>query len=156
MKDTVSFSSNPDDTYEIIRDKRIKILKQGLVRYVLKTPLSRYIGISFSEPLSETVSTDKWNSWVFRSSLHGFGFANQSRKTYDFSTSLSASRITEDWKLDYDASYSIGLSEFNWVDSTGTDQKETNRANSSLMVASPSLTSTRSVTVWVPTTSAGV
>ena len=131
MKDTLTLDSTPDDTYESRREKKINCLKKGLVRYVLKTPLGNYLDVSFSEPLSETVSTDKWNSWVFRSSLHGFGFANQSRKSYDFSTSLSASRITEDWKLDYDASYSVGLSEFNWVDTAGVEQVETNRATSS-------------------------
>ena len=51
----------------------------GLMRYVAKTPLSKYMKISFTEPLSETISTDKWNSWVFRSSVYGY---MQGHKTY--------------------------------------------------------------------------
>jgi hypothetical protein len=71
----------------------------GLMRYVAKTPLSKYMNISFSEPLSETVSTDKWNSWVFKTSIYSF---LQGEKTYSdtyLSGNISASRITKDWKI---------------------------------------------------------
>ena len=51
----------------------------GLMRYVAKTPLADYMKISFTEPLSETVSSDKWDSWVFRSSIYGY---LQGQKTY--------------------------------------------------------------------------
>jgi hypothetical protein len=71
MRDTLMFTSSPDETSEIIRANEVKTLKMGLVRYVARTPLSKYLSIGFSEPLSETVSSDKWNSWVFRTSVYG-------------------------------------------------------------------------------------
>jgi hypothetical protein len=99
MRDTLSFVTSPDETQDEIRIKEVRTLKMGLMRYVAKTPLSKYMNISFSEPLSETVSTDKWDSWVFRSSIYGF---LQAEKTYSntyVSGNLSANRITKNWKI---------------------------------------------------------
>ncbi len=79
MADTLSFTATPDETDEVTRQKEVNTLKMGLMRYVAKTPLSKYMKISFTEPLTETISTDKWNSWVFRSSVYGY---MQAHKTY--------------------------------------------------------------------------
>ena len=59
MRDTISFVTSPDETQDEIRVKEVNTLKMGLMRYVAKTPLSKYMKISFTEPLSETVSSDK-------------------------------------------------------------------------------------------------
>lgn len=64
MRDTLMFTSSPDETSEIIRKNEVKTLKMGLVRYVARIPLSKYLSIGFTEPRSETVSSDKRNSWV--------------------------------------------------------------------------------------------
>jgi hypothetical protein len=99
MRDTISFVTSPDETDDETRIKSVRTLKMGLMRYVAKTPLSKYMNINFSEPLSETVSTDKWNSWVFKTSIYSF---LQGEKTYSdtyISGNISASRITRDWKI---------------------------------------------------------
>ena len=75
------------------------------MRYVAKTPLAKYMKINFTEPLSETVSTDKWNSWVFRGSLNGFLNGQKSYKYSYLYGNLSGSRITEDWKINLNARY---------------------------------------------------
>jgi len=64
MRDTIKFVTSPDETQDEVRIKEVRTIKMGLMRYVAKTPLSKYMNISFTEPLSESVSTDKWNSWV--------------------------------------------------------------------------------------------
>lgn len=80
MADTLKFTSGPDETTDEIRQKSVNTLKMGLMRYVARTPLSKYMKISFTEPLSTTVSTDKWKSWVFRSSVSGYA---KGQKTYN-------------------------------------------------------------------------
>lgn len=72
MRDTISYVSSPDETQDEIRIKEVRTLKMGLMRYVAKTPLAEYMKISFTEPLSETVSSDKWDSWVFKTSVNGW------------------------------------------------------------------------------------
>ena len=69
MRDTLLFVTSQDETQDGIRVKEVKTLKMGLMRYVAKTPLSKYLNISFSEPMSETVYSDKWHSWVYKSSF---------------------------------------------------------------------------------------
>jgi hypothetical protein len=69
MADTLKCNISPDDTDDTQRAKEVKALKMGLMRYVAKTPLAQYMNINFSEPLSETVSTDKWINWVYSASL---------------------------------------------------------------------------------------
>lgn len=112
MKDTVKFVSSADDTEEQIREGQVRILKQGLMRYVLLTPLSKNIDIRYTEPLSETVTTDKWNSWVFSSSLSGMLNGQKSYNTNQIFGSLSARRITSDWKIDLDVDYNLNLDKF--------------------------------------------
>jgi hypothetical protein len=106
MRDTLRFVSSPDETQEETRIKQVRTLKMGLMRYVFKTPLSKYMTIGFSEPLSETVSSDKWDSWVFSTSIYGF---LQGQKTYSdryLSGNISASRITKDLKINIRSSLS--------------------------------------------------
>ena len=112
MKDTVTFVSPPDDSEDMIRQKEVKTLKIGLMRYVAKTPLSMFMNISFSEPLSETVSTDKWNSWVFRASFNGYIDAQKSYKSSYLNGNISANRVTKDWKINLSSYYSYSLDKY--------------------------------------------
>jgi hypothetical protein len=112
MSDTISFVSSPDETRDEIRIKEVRTLKMGLMRYVAKTPLSKYMNISFSEPLSETVSSDKWNSWVYRAQIYGYLNGEQSYKSTYLNGSLSASRVTEEWKINLRARYNYSIDEF--------------------------------------------
>ena len=118
MRDTVSFVTTPDETTEGRREKEVNTLKMGLMRYVAKTPLAKYMKITFTEPLSETVSTDIWNSWVFRGSLNGYLNGQKTYKSSYFSGNLSASRITEDWKINLNARYSKNTSRYIIEEST--------------------------------------
>ena len=106
MSDTVSYTSSPDDTFERKREKEVATLKMALMRYLLKTPLARYISIGFNMPIREEVTGDKWKSWVFSTSLNGY---LNGQKTYNSSTvfgSFSAKKITRQWKLDFAIDYS--------------------------------------------------
>ncbi len=52
------------------------------MRYIAKTPLAKYIRIEFSEPIAQTVSSDKWDSWVFKAQVNGW-FDGQQTYTSD-------------------------------------------------------------------------
>lgn len=117
MRDTISFVTSPDETQDEIRIKEVRTLKMGLMRYVAKTPLSKYMNISFSEPLSETVSSDKWNSWVFRSSLNGYLNGQQTYKSTYLNGNITANRVTKDWKINLKAAYNYNIEKFD-IDNT--------------------------------------
>jgi hypothetical protein len=113
ISDTLSFVALPDETSEVTRQKTVSILKIGLMKYVARTPLSQYLKISFTEPMKETVSTDKWNSWVFRSSIYGYMQGRKTYNSYYLSGDLSANKITEDWKINLTSG--LNQSEENYI-----------------------------------------
>lgn len=112
MRDTISFVSSPDETRDEIRILQVRTLKMGLMRYVAKTPLSKYMNISFSEPLSETVSSDKWNSWVYRAQINGYLNGEKSYKSTYLNGNVSANRVTEEWKINLRARYNYNIDQF--------------------------------------------
>lgn len=107
MADTLKCNFSPDETTDIRRAKQVKTLKMGLMRYVAKTPLAQFMNINFSEPLSETVSSDKWNSWVYSTNMQVYSYAEKSQKYGYLYGNLSANRITE--KSKFESSLSISL-----------------------------------------------
>jgi hypothetical protein len=137
MRDTLSFVTGPDETQEETRIKEVRTLKMGLMRYVAKTPLSKYMTIGFSEPLSETVSTDKWDNWVFRTSMNGFLDGQQLTKSTQLFGNISANRITKDWKINSNIDYNYGKDIF---DTTGGNIISENISKSANILIVKSLT----------------
>lgn len=112
MKDTLVFRSSPDATEDQVRQGQIDVLKQGLMRYVMTTPLAKHIKIAFDEPVTEEVSTDKWNSWVFGASLSGMLNGERSHSSDEIFGSLSASRVTSELKMDFGLEYNYSFDKF--------------------------------------------
>lgn len=135
MKDTLKFQSMPSATQEEIRSNQVRTLKMGLMRYVARTPLSKYMSITFSQPLSETVATDKWNNWVFRASASGSLNGQQSMKSSHVSSSVSASQVTMDWKINLNAGYSYSKNVFE-IEDEEILSENTNKHLNALIVRS--------------------
>jgi hypothetical protein len=129
MRDTVSFVTTPDETVEGRRQKEVTTLKMALMRYVAKTPLSKYMKINFSEPLSETVSTDKWNNWVFRGQFMTYFYNEKSYKYYYISGNLATSHITEKWKINLNVRYSQYHNKYILKDTTLKSINDTKSVN---------------------------
>ncbi len=129
MRDTLTFVTSPNETQDEIRIKEVRTIKMGLMRYVAKTPLSKYMTITFGEPLSETVSSDKWNSWVYRASFNGWFDGQQSYKSTNLNGNISASRVTADWKINFSGRYNYGIEKFNIDDETITSNNNSKSLN---------------------------
>ncbi len=135
MRDTVSCVAPPDETYEGQRTLQVKTLKMALMRYVVKTPLAKYINIGFTENISSAVTTDKWDSWVFKGGMNGNLSGQKSYKDNYVSGNLSASRITEAWKLNFKGRYNTSTSRYLIDDSTLTSSTKSS-SFSTLLVKS--------------------
>ncbi len=107
--DTLLYNTKPDVTEEEAREGQIRTLKLGLMRYIAKTPVASHINITYDQPQKDQLVEDRWKSWVFRASLSGYLSGEKSYKYYNFNGSLSASKITPEWKINFD--YYSGLSE---------------------------------------------
>lgn len=125
MRDTITFVTTPDETTEGYRQKMVRTLKMGLMRYVARTSLAQYMNISFSQPLSETVTGDRWKSWVFKGSLSSYLNGEKTYKYYYLTGNLAAAKITEKWKIDINARYNTNASEYIIDGSTVTSKSKT-------------------------------
>jgi hypothetical protein len=100
MNDTLVYTSNPDETNTIIREKKTNYIKIGLMRYVAKTPLVDKIKISNSTDLEQEEVIDKWNNWVFELQTSPRYNAEESYKRLFFSNSVNIARVTPEIKLE--------------------------------------------------------
>ena len=105
-RDTLRYTSLPDETDNVTRSGLVRTFKLGLVRYVAPTSLGRRLDVTYSGPGDEASVgpiEDPWDLWVFRVSVGGEFDAASREKSKSIDGSISAGRITEDVKLDFRA-----------------------------------------------------
>jgi len=118
MNDTIKITASPDDTEDIFRKKAVNALKMGFMRFMLKTPLSEFFDIRFTQPVKEIVETDKWNNWVFRANLSGSLNGEKRYQSINLNGSVSANRITEKSKFLSSVRTSWSKQKYELADST--------------------------------------
>jgi hypothetical protein len=135
MADTLMFTTAPDETEDETRIKEVRTLQMGLMRYVAKTPLSSYLKISYTKPMSDKVSTDQWDNWVFKAAINGYLNKEQSYETTYLNGNVSAARITEEWKINLRARYGYSIEKFA-IEEEIISSENTSRSLSALIVKS--------------------
>lgn len=87
-------------------------IKLGLVGYLLGTPAEDLIRVEMGLPIGRPSrpgnlqagdGEDPWDHWVFRLGANGFGFGESTLTDRNYSGSVDADRVTEDWKLNLGA-----------------------------------------------------
>ncbi|MCJ7446648.1 MAG: hypothetical protein MUO72_03045 [Bacteroidales bacterium] len=100
MNDTLTFTSSPDQTSTIIREKRTNLLKMGLMRYVARTPLINEIEIQHNKELEAEEVIDRWNNWVFELSTEPQFESEEAYKKLELRNSINIAKITPQIKLE--------------------------------------------------------
>ncbi len=104
--DTLVHISSQTDTQDELRSAVVRLMKLGLVPYILKTPAGRNIDLRYisrrrgDEPAT-IMQEDPWNYWIFRTGLNGDLNAEKSSSRSSTRGSFSARRVTEQWKFDF-------------------------------------------------------
>ena len=83
------------------------------------------------------MASDKWDSWVFKTSLSGWFNGQQTYTSNNVYGSFTANRVTEDWKINLRARLSYGREKFEIDDEeTGTEivTSETNSKSLNALV----------------------
>ncbi len=118
--DTLSFSVKPSTAREIIKEKMVNVLKAGIIQFMTEMNEFDNFTIKYNAPegKSNQVSEkeDPWNYWIFRTSLNGWYNGESSYQNYNFNTRLSANRITEKWKIEFNASNNYHESHYKYGD----------------------------------------
>ena len=114
VKQALKYVAAQTNTADETRRGFAAVLRLGLVRYVAETPLASRLKVTFDAPkeAAAQVVRDPWNFWIFRigASTNLQGEESQSEKSVD--GSLSANRITENWKMDFGVEYDYGQETF--------------------------------------------
>ncbi|MFM8567611.1 MAG: hypothetical protein ACKOCV_08005 [Gemmatimonadota bacterium] len=103
--DTLVTTLPPNTTDDVRRRELARLFKLGLVSYVTRLPGQERFAVTYTAPANVpaapkmTEMQDPWNLWVYRTRLNGGGGAESRASNYEVTGNLTASRITEDWKV---------------------------------------------------------
>jgi hypothetical protein len=103
IDDTLKYTSNPDETSTIIREKNTRMIKMGLMRYVARTSLVNEININHNKELKSEEVVDRWNNWVIELQTSPWFNSEETYKSFHLNNSVEVSKITEDIKLEIHA-----------------------------------------------------
>lgn len=104
LADTLRSTSKPSATRDEVRRGLERTIALGLVRYVASSGVADRLRITYTAPDAKAegasaAGRDRWNNWVFRTSLN---LNVDGEKTYTSSRyygTFSANRTTEAWKI---------------------------------------------------------
>jgi hypothetical protein len=106
--DTLHYIATQDATGDETRRGMARVMRLGLVRYAMTTPISAHLDVRFTPPGGPggpggpaREQRDRWHRWVYSASLNSYFNGQESNSDHQFSGSLSASRITEAWKTEF-------------------------------------------------------
>jgi hypothetical protein len=105
-EDTLRFFSAQTETEDEERSGITRTFMLGVVPYAARTPMARALSVEFepdegpAQPPADA-ARDPWNLWVFRVRLGGDMEGESRSSSISTEGSLSASRVTEQMKLDF-------------------------------------------------------
>ncbi len=114
IDESLTFILKNGDTVEDERIKSVQILKLGLIRYFSRTDFADKLTITFPTETIEKVIEDRWNDWVFSTSLSGYFNGEESSNSLNMWGSLSASKVTEEMKVQFRFNGSMNKSKYEW------------------------------------------
>ncbi|HBZ20010.1 MAG TPA: hypothetical protein DEO60_02690 [Bacteroidales bacterium] len=132
LNDTLTYTSSPDQTNTVIREKRTNMLKMGLMRYVAKTPLFNEIEIKHNQELESEEVVDKWNNWVFELSTEPQYESEEANKQLELRNSINISKITPDIKLEFEMDHFFNREKF--IENVNTDSATTSTYTTSALM----------------------
>ena len=121
--DTLIYSSRPDDTRDYVRIWRTQMLKMGLMPYVASSPLFKEVVINPTESVEAQVVEDRWNHWVFELDAEPNFEGEESLKELSLRSSISATKITHDWKLELDFDHRYTRTKYTFDDTLYTQYR---------------------------------
>ncbi len=107
--DTLVSFVPPNATDEMRRREIARVAKIGLAPFAMRLPGAERFSVRYDAPADAPAAPalsalqDPWDFWVFRLRGNGSGIAESRSSSYDFSSGINASRVTEEWKVSFNA-----------------------------------------------------
>lgn len=116
IDDELKYVARQTQTGDERRQGYTEIIKLGLVRYVTSTTLGDRLRLVYrpdsgKNPPAAPVD-DPWNFWSFRVRGSGSVSGERTTRTRNLSSSITANRTTEDWKVNVNGNVNVHTGEF--------------------------------------------
>src|SRR5581483_8340855 len=115
LTDTLRYVGGSTETDDERRKGLAKVVKTGLVRFLARTTIADRLQISVSgggAAAPAQTQRDPWNFWVFRVSTFANANGDANGKFMYINGNFDARRLTERWKLMFNASENYNQSDF--------------------------------------------
>jgi hypothetical protein len=100
MNDTLTYTSSPDETSTIVREKRTGMLQLGLMKYVARTPIFSEIMIRHDAETKQEQVVDRWNNWVFTLGTEPEFQLEESDRQFRLRNEFEVTKVTPDIKIE--------------------------------------------------------
>jgi hypothetical protein len=104
-----------DDPEDVVRRQLATTLRIGLLNYITRTGVPKGLEVSVklgSEDQRPAVTGDRWNNWVFSVRGSASFQGEESSRQQRVGASISADRITPDWKITFGSDIDHETEEF--------------------------------------------
>ncbi len=108
-------TSQPAATEDARRRDILRTVSVGLLGYIAREGLPADVALSVKTARPDTpaaATRDAWNFWVFNLEGGGSIDAEETARQWDWSTNVSADRVTELWKISFGVNFEEEIEEF--------------------------------------------
>jgi hypothetical protein len=122
ISDTITFATDQNMTDDEVRQRLVKNLHIGLLRYVQRSPVADHITLSVLSDFTQREVEDRWNYWVFEVGLRTGFEGEESQLESDIFGDVSAEHTTPELKLSFSAFGFLRRDQFTYFsDDAGQD-----------------------------------
>lgn len=136
---TLRHAEEPNASENARRSGLARVIKLGLVRYAAQTPQGLRLGVTYVAPAqaaAEAPGRDPWDHWTFQLRGNGYFNGEQTYRSRSLYGTVSASRVTEAWKLRLSLNASENHSRYEVDSVTVFTTTQTSRGVNGLLVRS--------------------
>ena len=119
LTDTVAVVSLESDSQDARRRTVTEAIKRGLLRYAARRPGSEKLSVTYTATAGSSAAPrgrDRWNLWVFRTRADVYLNGEESSRSTQLYGSVSANRISPDWKANISVDGNYGENRFTFQD----------------------------------------
>jgi len=124
--DTLTITTDINQTSDEIRRSQLKTIQMGLVSYMVKKGYIDQLSLDYSGETEIIEEKDKWNKWVFSISASGWFNGEEQYNSLNTYSNLNIDKVTEDWKLQFGFGYNYNTSKYllddTWIVSESKNQ----------------------------------
>jgi len=124
--DTLTVSTDVNNTFDEVRRKQLKTLQLGLVNYMIKKGYLDQISLNVEIPDTASLIDEKdpWDYWVFNIRSSAWFNGEEQYKSMSVNGGFNIDRITENWKIESGFSLNRNRGEYHFEDEIIISKRE--------------------------------